>query len=194
MLIIIGMVISELFSASLLTLFYRGGHKNSSRTKSTPTKIRDILAISIPVSAAATVNNLLSSLNALLIPRRLVVSGLSSRAATESFGVMFGMTMPLLAFPIAFIASLTSVMIPKISEEHAAGDFSEMRRKAGKTIHATSLLAMPCMAILIPLGEPICELLFSHPEAGNFMLPLCIATLLSYYELSTGALLNGIGL
>ncbi|MBE6965762.1 MAG: hypothetical protein E7441_06990, partial [Ruminococcaceae bacterium] len=69
-----------------------------------------------------------------------------------------------------------------------------LRRKAGKTIHATGLLAMPCFAVLIPLGEPVCRVLFSHEAAGAFIFPLGIGTLFSYYEMTTGALLNGIGM
>ncbi len=194
MLIVIGMVISELFSSSLLALFFSPEKKRLSTHKKASPKVSEILSISVPVSAAATMNNLLSSANSILIPRRLRAFGMSASAATESFGVMFGMTMPLLAFPIAFIASLTSVMVPRISEGLESGNISDMRRKAGKTIHSTSLLAMPCIAILIPLGAPLCRILFSHDAAGQFMLPLCIATLLSYYELTTGALLNGIGM
>ncbi len=194
MLIFLGMVISELFSSSLLSVFYRPETRKLSSRHSKPVKTSDILAISVPVSAAATINNLLGSVNSILIPRRLQSSGLSLRTATESFGAMFGMTMPLLMFPIAFIASLTSVMVPKISEQLAAGDAHELRRKAGKTIHATGLLAMPCFAVLIPLGEPLCRVLFSHEAAGSFIFPLGIGTLLSYYEMTTGALLNGIGM
>ncbi|MBQ6902470.1 MAG: oligosaccharide flippase family protein [Oscillospiraceae bacterium] len=194
MLIVIGMVISEIFSSFMLTAFYRPERKLLSAKKLRAPSIREVLSIAVPVSAAATVNNILGSVNSILIPQRLRVSGLSAKAATEVFGVMFGMTMPLLSFPIAFIASLTSVMVPKISEQLASGSEAEMRRKAGKTIHSTSLLAMPCIAVLIPLGEPLCRLLFSHESAGAFMLPLCIATMLSYYELCVCALLNGIGM
>ncbi len=193
MLIVLGMVISELFSSTLLTFFYRAEKKKLSSVARAKFRYTEILKISIPVSFAATANNILASLNSVLIPRRLMVSGLARVNALESFGIMFGMTMPLLTFPIAFMASLTSIMVPKISEERESGNYSEMRRKAGKTIHATSLLAMPCMAVLIPLGKPVCTLLFSHPEAGEYMLLLCIATLFSYYEMTTGALLNGIG-
>ncbi len=194
MLIFLGMVISELFSSSLLSLFYRPEKRRLSSRRSNPVKMADILAISLPVSAAATVNNLLGSVNSILLPRRLQCAGMSLRTATEAFGAMFGMTMPLLMFPIAFIASLTSVMVPKISEQLAAGDEHELRRKAGKTIHATGLLAMPCFAVLIPLGEPVCRVLFSHEAAGAFIFPLGIGTLFSYYEMTTGALLNGIGM
>ncbi len=192
MLIFLGMVASELLSSGLLTLFY--SREKKVRRKNSPPMLKKILAIALPVSCAATLNNLLSSANAVLLPRRLIESGLTAKAATESFGIMFGMTMPLLAFPIAFIAALTSIMVPKLSEGYALGDIPDVRRKAGKAIHTTSLLAMPCMAILIPLGEPACRIIFANADAGQFMFPLCIATLLSYYQITTGSLLNGIGM
>ena len=192
-LIFLGMTISELSSAFILTAFYRPEKKKLSKSRLEKLTIREVLAIAAPASGAATLGNLMSSFNSVLIPRRLIVAGLSRKAATESFGVMFGMTMPLLSFPIAFIASLTSVMVPKISEQTASGNSAELRRKAGKTIHATSLLALPCIAILIPLGEPLCKLIFNHQSAGGFMLPLCAGTLLSFYSMTTAALLNGAG-
>ncbi len=193
MLIICGMIVSELSSSFILSMFYRFGKRKPQTARPSPPKARELTKISLPISTSQSINNLLSTLNCALIPQRLRASGMSASAATGSFGVMFGMTMPLLSFPIAFIAALTSVMVPKISEAFAKGDFADMRRKAGKTIHATGLLAMPLTAIMIPLGRPLGELLFAQNNVGNLMFPLCIATLISYYELTLGALLNAIG-
>ncbi len=193
LLIVLGMVISELSSSFLLHLFFRFEKKPILRSSTKPPKVRELLSISIPISAAQSINNLLSLLNSSLIPKRLCAAGLSRVAATQSFGVMFGMTMPLLSFPIAFIASLTSVMVPRMSSSKARADFSDMRRKAAKTIHATGLSAMPLMAIMIPLAEPLGNLLFSYNSANSLILPLCVATLISYYEISLGALLNAVG-
>ncbi len=193
LLIVLGMVISELSSSFLLHLFFRFEKKTFSKSVKKPLKARELLSVSLPISAAQSINNLLSLLNSALIPKRLCAAGLTRAAATESFGVMFGMTMPLLSFPIAFIASLTSVMVPRMSSSKAKSDFSDMRRKAAKTIHATGLCAMPLMAIMIPLAEPLGKLLFSYSSANSLILPLCVATLISYYEISLGALLNAVG-
>lgn len=193
LLIICGMCISEVSSAIILGSFFRFGKRTPSRVPTKPPTARDLLSVSLPISASQSINNLLSTLNSALIPQRLCAAGLTRVAATESFGVMFGMTMPLLSFPIAFIASLTSVMVPRMSSSRAKADFSDMRRKAAKTIHATSLSAMPLMAIILPLAAPLGNLLFSHSSADSLILPLCIATLISYYEISLGALLNAVG-
>lgn len=193
-LIVLGMVASELVSSSMLFLFFAPERRKKTTISISPPKFSQICSIAVPVSLAATLNNIISAANSVLIPRRLVASGMSMRAATESFGVMFGMTIPLLSFPIAFIASLSSVMVPKISEKLARGDVSEMRRKAGKTIHATGILAIPCTALLVPFGGELARNIFNHADAGNFMLPLAVAVLLSYYQITTGALLNGMGM
>ncbi len=192
MLIVCGMIVSELSSSFILSLFYRFS-KSKGHGAFQSVKPRELTKIAVPISAAHSINNLLATLNCALIPQRLRAAGMSAASASASFGIMFGMTIPLLSFPIAFISSLTSVMVPKISEAHAKRDFSDMRRKAGKTIHATGLLAMPLTAIMLPLGKPLGELLFAESGVGNLMFPLSVATLISYYQLTLGAILNAIG-
>ncbi len=190
-----GMVISEIVSSSLLCLFYRKFKPKRYLRKiaPTPSLLRKILAIALPVSMSGVLNNLLSSAISILIPRRLIASGMSSSQALSLFGTMFGMTMPLISFPIAFIAPLTTVTVPKLSEGSATGNLSDMRRKAGKTIHATGLLAFPALCLFIPLGTPLCTVVYGNTAAGAYMLPLCISMLFAYYQITTTALLNGIG-
>ena len=193
-LIICGMIASEFVSSLLLSLFYVCDKKKKQNVSPKKPSFMRFLKIALPVSASRGANNLLSTFTCALIPMRLRASGLSPRAATESFGITFGMTMPLLSFPIAFIAALSSVMMPKISEAYAKKDFSDTRRKAGKTIHTTGLLAMPLVAIMLSLGKPLGTLLFKNEGVGELLLPLSIATLISFYEISFGAILNAIGL
>lgn len=190
-LIISGMVVSELSSVSILYFFFRRERRGVIKSKKP--KYAKLLSISLPISLAAFLNNLLSMANSALIPSGLRLFGMSAVAATESFGVMFGMTFPLLSFPIAFIASLSSVMVPKMSETLAQNNMSGLRRKAGKSIHTVGLIAMPFFALIIELANPICMLLWKNPSPARFILPLALGTLFTYYEIVCGSLLNAIG-
>ncbi len=194
-LIACGMVVSEVVSSSLLTVLYKKYAPRLPRCQRSHAGLyRKILSVAIPVMFTSLITNLLSSANSVLIPRRLTVSGMSSEGALSLFGTLFGMTMPLLTFPIAFIAPLTTVTVPKLSEAVAVRNFTQVRRKAGKAIHATGLLAFPAIAILIPLGSSLCTLIYADADAGAYMLPLCISTLFLYYQITTAAILNGIGM
>jgi len=194
-LIAFGMVISEIISSCLLMFFYKKNipQLNPHTAESFPKICKKILAITIPVAITSVINNLLSSANSILIPRRLVVSGMENSDALRLFGTVFGMTLPLISFPIAFIAPLNTVTIPKLSEAIAVKNIKEVRRKAGKAVHATGLLAFPAVALLIPLGSDLCSIIYANVSAGLHMLPLCISSFFTYYQITTTAILNGIG-
>ena len=148
-LIICGMVISEVVSVIILIRFY--GKRQTSKIP----VLKKISDIAIPVSASAVFNNLLSAANSVLIPKRLVAFGMSQDAALSNFGVLFGMTMPVVCLPFGLLGALVTVSIPKMSEE--CQDLAYLRRKAGKIIHTTSLIALPAICLLIPFGKNLCQ-------------------------------------
>ncbi len=184
-LIICGMVISEVVSVCILVRFY--GARKSSKTP----VLRSIGEIAFPVALSAVFNNLLAAANSVLIPQRLVTFGMETDVAISHFGVLFGMTMPVVNLPFGLIGALITVIIPKMSEglENAA----YLRRKAGKIIHTTSLIALPAVCFLIPFGQDLCKIMYNNQNAGAYMLPLCIAALFSFYHMSLTAVLNAIG-
>ena len=193
-LIVAGMIISELFSSSILTLFFRRYIKKQRSDRKVKGLLRDIFAIAVPLCAGGLVINLLSSANKIIIPQRLMASGLTQKEALESFGILFGMTLPLLMMPSVFITSLSTTIMPRISKNLALKNYDDVRRKISKTIHATSLLVMPIIAIMIPLGDTLCTLLYNQPGASKHLVPLAVSVIFMFYEMISMAILNGIGM
>lgn len=76
---------------------------------------RELAGIVLPVTGAAVVNNLLGSASSVLLPQRLMLSGMSRTEALSELGVISGMAMPLLIFPIALISSVCTVLMPEVS-------------------------------------------------------------------------------
>ena len=185
-LIICGMVISEVISVIILTRFY--GVK---KPDATPV-LKSIGEIAIPVALSAVFNTILSAANSVLIPNRLIAYGYSRNGAISTFGVLFGMTIPTVCLPFGIIGALITVIIPKMSEH--TGNLTYLRRKAGKIIHTTSLIALPALCVLVVFGEKICKIMYANPDAGAYVLPLSIAVLFSFYHMSFTAILNAVGL
>ncbi len=198
LLIVIGMVVSEVMSATLLTFFFRRYVKTpqpmTARAIFSPPIIKDIIIITLPITAAGLMQNLLSSINTVLVPRRLIVSGIAAKEATEMFGILFGMTMPLLMLPAVFIGALSTIMLPRLSECVSLNLMERARDRIGKTLYVTALLTFPVFAILIPLGEPVCRLLYNQAAASHYLTPLAISSVFVYYAIITGSILNGIGM
>lgn len=197
-LIIVGMIISEVFSVVILSAFYRFAKKKrlqaAGATKIPKGILKKVAAIAVPVSSAGLLNNFLSSATTVLIPHRLMAAGVPHQEAMASFGVMVGMTMPLLMLPSAFIHPLNTVLLPRFSQYNALGSEAQTRRKAGKAIQITSILIAPSLAIMLPLGNMLAKLIYNQPAAGDHILLLSIATFFTFYHITTGNILNGIGM
>ncbi|MBQ3054764.1 MAG: oligosaccharide flippase family protein [Oscillospiraceae bacterium] len=186
--IVLGMVLSEIVSVVLLSRFFK---------KVPPTRVHTtrsrLISVAAPLTLSAVANTLLSSLGAVLIPQRLVVFGYSEAQAISEYGVLFGMTIPLLTLPFALLGPLTLVLVPRLAESMVLRNHSDVRRKAGKALHMSGLLACFSTALLIPLANPLSQLLYGQKTAEAFLLPLCLVTFLGFYQLISAAILSGIG-
>ena len=98
-LIVAGMVLCELFSAVTLVVLCRRRMAGLPRVPAEPGLDRRICSIAVPIGLTALLGNLMGSANAVLIPQRLVASGCDVSEAMSAFGVLCGMTVPMLAMP-----------------------------------------------------------------------------------------------
>jgi stage V sporulation protein B len=203
-LIVTGMIVSEILSASLLTWFYRRHLRRAGQRKNVGPPARagagmmnagwgSILHIAVPISLSNVVSSLIGSANSVIIPGRLILSGLDPEQSLSAYGVAFGMTMPLLGLPMAFIVAVSLTAMPRLTEAAALNDMAAVRARARQATLAATAIIAPCTALLIPYGQRIAQLLFRNPEAGQFMVPLAVAVVFFCYEFIFGAMLNGLG-
>ena len=199
-LIVAGMIVSEIFSSSFLGAMYRRWRRaDRARPKLTAGSplhrglLGKLAAMALPVAAAAVANNLLSSANTVLIPQRLMTAGFTQTAAVSALGVMMGMALPLYMIPMAFVGPIATLMLPQLTESTALRNSADVRRKVGRAIQVTGLLSLPVIAVLSPLGPPICRLIYNQNIPSEHFWWLAAGSALVYYQVITTSLLNGVG-
>jgi len=196
-LIVVGMIICEIFSAVTQTALFRYyvGPAEGLGGQGRPHKElkRDMIRIAAPVGFTALLGNLLGSANSVLVPRLLVQSGMELSEAMSNFGVMFGMTLPMLFLPTAFLGALTLILAPKLSESLALGRRGEIRRRITKAVAAANLILIPSLALLAVVGPGVGAVLYKDPRVGNHMDLLALGVLLSCWHALLANCLNGLG-
>lgn len=193
--IVLGMVCCEVCSATVLVALFRRHWRRTvpgpARERVSP---RRMFAAAIPVGATSLLGTLLGSANAVLIPARLVAGGMEAGEAMAAFGVICGMTLPMLALPTGFVGALCLVMVPDLARRTARGD----RRAAAGFLHrvltATSLLMAPAMTLLAVVGPVVGQMMFRTQAVGEFLTPLAAGTLLTCYQSVLSGALNGLEL
>ena len=193
--IVTGMVLCEVFSAVTLTLLFRRHWRRDPPPPAIHQVSRRKLAgIALPVSLTSLLGTVLGSANAVLIPNRLVAGGMEAGEAMSAFGVMCGMTMPLLALPTGFVGALCLTMVPDLARRTAGGDRRAAGRFLDRVLCATSLLISPAMALLAVIGPAVGRAVYNEPAVGSYMTWLAVGTLLSCYQTVLSGALNGLGL
>ena len=147
-----------------------------------------MLSIALPVGANALLGNLMGAANATLIPQKLVEGGMERSAAISEFGVVCGMTMP-----IVFLGALNLVLVPRLARACALNWPGEVRRLSSRAMAAVSVLTLPAMALMVVLGPDLGRLMFKQDGVGEHLIPLAVTTAMSCYCSVLAAVLNGVG-
>lgn len=193
--VVLGMVICEVFSAvTLVVLFRRAQGRVFTAPRGERKPEKSLWSIAIPVGLTSVLGTLLGSANAVLIPSKLVEGGMEAGEAMSAFGVLCGMTMPLLSLPTGFIGAMCLTMVPALSQRTARGDVGASAGLLNRIMSVTMLLMAPAMALLAIMGPTLGRLLFGQPQVGQYMFLLAVGTLLACVQSVLGGALNGLGL
>lgn len=193
--IVCGMILCEIFSAITLALLYRratGRHPAGERIPDDILRGK-VFHIALPIGLTSLLGNLMGAANAVIIPQQLVRSGQDVSGAMGSFGVLCGMTMPLLTLPTAFISAMGLVLLPRLAQATALGRTDLCRQRAAKALTAAIWLTLPASALLSVLAPPLGRALFQEEGVGQFALPLALIVALSCVESVLTVCLNGLG-
>lgn len=195
--IVLGMALTEVASALTQVVMFRRvlgpADRLPGQALSSWELRRKIGRIALPLGLAALLGNLLSSANAVLIPRLLVQGGMDQSEAVSAYGVTFGMTLPMLLVPTAFLSALGLVLSPKLSRASALGQKEVIRRQVRRAVGAANLILIPALALLAVLGSAIGRSLYEDPRAGEDLPLLALGVLFSCWQSLFACVLSGVG-
>lgn len=152
-----------------------------------------ILGMALPLTANRIVLNLLQSVESVSIPVQLKIYGYDTATALSVYGVLTGMAMPLIFFPNALTGSVAVLLLPLISESHAKGDLTAVKKTIWRTVKYCGLLGMVCLCCFVFFGNLLGKLLFQSPLAGHFITTMGFICPFIYLDTTLSSILQGLG-
>ena len=164
-----------------------------SKNESALSIMKRIFTLSLPVSAASIMLPVVSNLDLMIVPQRLEVAGYSVHQATELFGYLTGMAVPLVNLATILTASLAVSIVPAISEARALKDTTRIYRQTAAAVRISNFVCFPAFVIVFLLATPIASLIYNAPGAGPAVMISAVSIiLLGLHQVSTGVL-QGLG-
>ena len=186
----VAVLVSYIFSFSLATaVFFIRKNKFANPLK----ELKPLLSSALPVTAMRTVNSLAVSLVSIILPIRLIASGLSKSEAMSLFGSAVGQAIPLLFIPTSLIGAFTLVIIPEIAENYYKKRSDFLKNDVEKTVKFTLFLTCLFVPVFFVLGKQIGLMIFSNATSGKYL--RASSYLMIFIGLSniTTSILNSIG-
>ncbi|MCL6610046.1 MAG: stage V sporulation protein B [Peptococcaceae bacterium] len=158
-----------------------------------PRTLGRIFSLGVPVTLTRFISTALMSLDALIIPKRLLLSGMSMGEATSVFGQFVGIAEVLLFTPGVVTISLATALIPAVSEAQAQGKTGLVQSRIQEAVRITVLLGALLAAVFLVLPHNLCQVLFGYGSAGDALFIMAVSSPFLYLQQTTTGILQGLG-
>lgn len=185
-------------SVGALYLFFKyKSVKNEFRVtkhKSDNKLLTKILYIAIPISLGSTIGSVMSLIDSIFVPRKLLEAGYSSRQAAILYGQLTGKAFVLVNVPLTLSIALCASIVPIIAEAFLLNRRTELTYKVNTALKLSGVIAFPCFMGLFFMSGPILSCIFPGKACGADILKyLSIAIPFIIFSQTSTALLQGTG-
>lgn len=157
--------IIECFFAYIMYIFEIKKSPTPVRT-SNKTVFKEVLTVALPIAGSAYIQTFLRSIEDILIPKALKTHGSSTATSLSIFGVIKGMSLPLLNFPAIFLASFSTLIIPEIAQYNVLNKKKSVNFIISKVIKFTLIIAFFSAGFFITYSDDLGQILYKNKEVG----------------------------
>jgi stage V sporulation protein B len=190
--------LGELISLGTLYVCYRikkAGFREmgSFRSKSRIQLVFDVLVISVPLCVNGVLSSVISTVSALILPRRLMAAGFSYRDALAMTGRFGGMALNISTLPFIIISSMLTVLVPDVSLSISKKDYWSAERRIAQVMRLSCMIGISTAVVCLVIPETLGRLFYQRNDLGamiRFSAPIC---LISFISSPSFGILNALG-
>ena len=156
--------------------------------------LTEILKIALPISIGATVGTIMSLIDSVLVPRKLLEAGLNSEQATILYAQLTGKANVIANIPLTLSMALGTSLIPIIAESYITRNKRELNEKIQLSLKLSLIIAFPCALGIYFLSGPIMKLIFPGMSEGAIILKYVSLTIpFIILTQTTTSIMQGVG-
>lgn len=187
-------VASEIVACLLLSVLYVFDSRHYPIVTENKKQLKKrFTGITVPIAISALIRSGLTSAEHILIPIGLRANGESGDGAMSKYGIVSGMVMPILLFPMALLSSFASITVTNLSSRISA---SEAKHSISKTVSKGISLSLKYaigVATIIHYFAPIlADSIYSSSEAGIYLRIMAPLVFLMYLDHISDGMLKGL--
>lgn len=154
--------------------------------------LKRLVILAVPISLASIMLPVVSNLDLLIVPRRLEAAGYSTAQATELFGYLTGMSVPLINLATILTAAMAMSLVPAISHSFTLHETKDIYNRTAGAIRIALMVTIPFSVMLYVMAEPVVTFIYNAPAAADATRAVAIAICFLGLHQVTTAILQGL--
>lgn len=130
----------------------------------------ELLKNAVPISLGAAVGTIMNVIDSIMVPRRLLQAGFSSKEAAVLYGQLTGKAAVLVNVPLTVSAAICASVVPIISEAYALHNKNKLNENILSSIKISMVIALPALCGLYFLSSQVLNLIFRDQAKGAMIL------------------------
>ncbi|ADL51375.1 stage V sporulation protein B [Clostridium cellulovorans] len=153
----------------------------------------DVLIVMAPLLINTLLSSILGTASTLIVPRRLVASGVSYSEALTLIGEFTGMAYTITMFPAIIIMSMATLLVPELSKEIANKNYFRLERRIVQSLKLSFFLGIATIVVGSLIPKELGDIFYSKPHIAPYIKFAAFTAPLMYLSSTTFGLLSGLG-
>ncbi|MEK4825232.1 stage V sporulation protein B [Niallia sp. FSL W8-0951] len=143
---------------------------------------QELMTIALPTTGSRMIGSIAWFIEPIVVAHSLSLAGLTAINATKQYGVLTGFALPLLMLPSFFTQSLSTSLVPAISEAKANNQLKLIEHLLQQALKFTFMTGGLAIVVLYVLAEPLMTVMYGSTRGTSFIQLMAPFFILNYYQ------------
>lgn len=156
--------------------------------------LKSLMNVALPTTGSRMIGSISWFLEPIVVSQSLLLAGVVASIATQQYGILTGYALPLLMLPSFITQSLSTALVPAISEAYAKKNIRAVEHRLQEALRFILLTGGLAIVILYVYAEPIMKILYGDSKGFEFIQMIAPFCIFSYCQGPLQAILQALNL
>lgn len=144
--------------------------------------LNELMRVALPTTGSRFIGNISWFLEPIVVAHSLAIAGLTATLATREYGILTGFALPLLMLPSFVTNSLSTALVPAISEANSQRNNYLVEHRLQQALRFALLTGGISVVILYVFAEPLMNMMYGSTNGTNLIKLMAPFFIFQYYQ------------
>jgi len=155
---------------------------------------QELMSIALPTTGSRMIGSISWFFEPIVVAHALAIAGVATIMATKQYGALTGFALPLLMLPSFVTNSLSTSLVPAISEANSQNNMKLVEYRLQQALRFVFISGGLAIVVLYILADPLMEVMYGSTSGAQFIKLMAPFFLLHYCQAPLQATLQALNL